>query len=343
MKIKLLSLCLSALLCNMLPAVSYATSENLLPDTIPSVVSNDVVPKDIVPKDIAPNAVAPDLSQSALQTLQWQPINTHATQTVVLNSTSQKLNNGDIHGAVAAFTLPANQGSLEITLNSMIKDKQVYAPNVLVLDEQLRPAAFYPSHYFRYQQPGIMSTDRIEGVLKLTPALGQQKIYLLVYTTDADLQASTKMVNPAKAYAQGVGNAVPNIPDPIARHTETGTLTLKVKSERDAGNVLIGQIFSTPAQSSATVQQPVTVGSTIDSRPAASILPTKTTPKTPPQPTTVAKKPVLNDTEQYFNDAIKKAIRNGDIDKALKLLDEAEHLGSPTARETFIKMIKNKG
>ncbi|PHM38938.1 maltose operon protein MalM [Xenorhabdus mauleonii] len=323
MKKKLLSLCLSALLCNTLPAVSFATSEGLQPDTASSV--------------------APALSQSTLQALQWQPINTSATQTIALNSMSQQLNSGDIHGPIAAFSLPANQGSLDITLTSLIKDKQVYSPNVIVLDEQLRPAAFYPSSYFGYQKPSIMSVDRLEGALKLTPALGQQKIYLLVYTTRADLKASTQMVDPAKAYAQGVGNAVPNIPDPVARHTETGTLTLKVKSEHDAGNILIGQIFATPAQTSAPVQQPVTVGSTIDSKSAASILPPKATSETLSQPITVAKKSVLNDTEQYFNDAIKKAIRNGDIDKALKLLDEAERLGSPTARETFIKMIKDKG
>ncbi|MDX7992131.1 maltose operon protein MalM [Xenorhabdus sp. Reich] len=317
MKTKLLSLCLSALICNMLPAVSYATSESAVLDTASSV---------------APNIIAPNLSQSALQALQWQPVNTHATQTIDLNGTSQKLNSGDIRGAIAAFALPANQGSLEITLNSLIKDKQVYAPNVLVLDEQLRPAAFYPSHYFRYQQPGIMSIDRLEGVLKLTPALGQQKIYLLIYTTHTDLQTSTEMVDPAKAYAQGIGNAVPNIPDPIARHTEAGTLTLKVKSERDAGNILIGQVFSTPSQ------QPVTVGSTQ----ATSTSPIKTAPVAIPQSTLSTEKPVLNDTEKYFNDAIKKAINNGDIDKALKLLNEAERLGSPTARKTFIKMIKNK-
>ncbi|AOM42053.1 maltose operon protein MalM [Xenorhabdus hominickii] len=315
MKTKLLSLCLSALLCNMIPAVSYATSDTIVPDT--------TVP--------AASTTAPSLSISALQKLQWQPINTHDTQTIILNSTSQQFNDGDIRGAVAAFALSANQGPLEITLNSLIKDKQVYSPNVLVFDEQLRPAAFYPSHYFRYQQAGIMSVDRLEGVLKLTPALGQQRIYLLVYTTRADLQDFTQMVDPAKAYAQGVGNAMPNIPDPTAHHTELGTLTLKVKSERDAGNILIGQIFSPPTS------KPVIVGST-----QAISKPTITPSADLSQSAVFTVKPVLNDTEQYFNDAITKAISNGDIDKALKLLNEAERLGSPTARETFIQKIKDK-
>lgn len=33
----------------------------------------------------------------------------------------------------------------------------------------------------------------------------------------------------------------------------------------------------------------------------------------------------------------------GDVDKALKLLDEAERLGSKSARSTFISSVKGKG
>ncbi|CDG22802.1 Maltose operon periplasmic protein [Xenorhabdus poinarii G6] len=314
MKKKLLSLCLCAVLCNVTPAVSHAASGIVLSDT---TASDTVMTGEANPDIATSNALVPTLPLPILQKLHWQPINIHSTQTIILNDSSQQLNDGDIRGAIAAFALPANQGSLEITLNSLIKDKQAYSPNVLVLDEQLRPAAFYPSHYFRYQQPGMMSTDRLEGTLKLTPTLGQQQIYLLIYTTLADLKNATHMVAPAKAYAKGVGNSVPDIPDPIARHTETGTLTLKVKTERDAGNIMVGQIFST----STATPKPVTVGST--------------------QATSTHSKPVLNDTEQYFNEAIKSAISHGNIDKALKLLNEAEHLGSPTARETFINTIKS--
>jgi hypothetical protein len=73
-------------------------------------------------------------------------------------------------------------------------------------------------------KPGVMSSDRLEGVMRLTPALGQQKIYVLVFTTPQDLQQTTKLIDPAKAYAKGTGNAVPDIPDPIAKHVTDGTL-----------------------------------------------------------------------------------------------------------------------
>ncbi|HBH16212.1 MAG TPA: maltose operon protein MalM, partial [Leclercia adecarboxylata] len=87
---------------------------------------------------------------------------------------------------------------------------------------------------------------------------------------------------------------------------------------------------------------PVTVGNT------AAPAPVYAAPAAAPAPVAApvaAKKaePVLNDTETYFNQAIKQAVAKGDVDKALKLLDEAERLGSTTARSTFISSVKGKG
>ncbi len=297
MKKNLLSLCLSLSLLAAAPAVVNAAQ-------------NDA-------------NTAPAIASQTLRNLSWTPLVPPVTQDVTLGMSSAKINQGQIQGAVAAFALPADRGSLEITLTSIATGKTVYAPNVLVLDEQMRPAAFYPSSYFPYEKPGIVSSDRLEGTLKLTPALGQKQIYLLVYTTRNDLDATTQMVNPAKAYAAGVGNAVPDIPDPVARHTPTGTLSLKVTAEQKAGNVMIGQIFP----SSAPTAAPVVVGSTQAPAPA---------PAAPAKPS----EPMLDDSDAWFNESIKKAVKAGDVDKALKLLDEAERLGSKTARKTFIESVK---
>ncbi|NMC23913.1 MAG: maltose operon protein MalM [Serratia sp.] len=295
MRKNLLSLCLSLSLMGAVPAVAYAAQ-------------NDA-------------NTAPAISSQTLRNLSWTPLVPPVTQDVTLGTSSVQINQGDIQGAVGAYSLPADRGSLEITLTSIATGKTLYAPNVLVLDEQMRPAAFYPSSYFPYQKPGIVSSDRLEGTLKLTPALGQKQIYLLVYTTRQDLAGTTQMTNPAKAFAAGVGNAVPDIPDPIARHTPTGTLSLKVSAEQRTGNVMIGQIFPSSTALAAT---PVVVGNT---QPAAAA---------PAKPS----EPMLSDSESYFNEAIKKAVKAGDVDKALKLLDEAERLGSKTARKTFIESVK---
>lgn len=313
MKKSLVALCLSAGLFASAPGISLA----------------DV---NIVPQN---TTAAPTIPTAALQQLTWTPVDQSKTQATQLAAAGQRLDVAGITGPVAAYSVPANIGELTLTLTSEVnKQTSVFAPNVLILDQNMTPSAFFPSSYFTYQEPGVMSADRLEGVMRLTPALGQQKLYVLVFTTDKDLQQTTTLLDPAKAYAKGVGNAVPDIPDPIARHTTDGLLKLKVKTS-SSSSVLVGPLFGSSGPG------PVTVGNT--AAPAVTYAaPAAAVAAPAPQP---AKKsePMLNDTESYFNQGIKDAVAKGDVDKALKLLDEAERLGSKSARSTFISSVKGKG
>ncbi|HCB3586905.1 maltose operon protein MalM [Citrobacter koseri] len=311
MKKSLVALCLSAGLLASAPGISLA----------------DV---NYVPQN---TSAAPAIPTSALQQLTWTPVDQSSTQSTQLSTGGQRLDVAGITGPVAAYSVPANIGELTLTLSSEVnKQTSVFAPNVLILDQNLTPSAFFPSSYFTYQAPGVMSADRLEGVMRLTPALGQQKLYVLVFTTNNDLQQTTTLLDPAKAYAKGVGNAVPDIPDPIARHTTDGLLKLKVKTN-SSSSVLVGPLFGSSGPG------PVTVGNT--AAPATAY----TAPAVAAPAPAPAKKsePMLNDTESYFNNAIKDAVAKGDVDKALKLLDEAERLGSTSARSTFISSVKGKG
>ena len=308
MKKSLVALCLSVGLMACVPAVSFA----------------DV---NFVPQN---TSAAPSIPASALQQLTWTPVDQSKTQTTKLAVAGQTLNVPGISGPVAAYSVPANIGELNITLTSEVeKQAAVYAPNVLILDQNMTPSAFFPSSYFTYLEPGVMSSDRLEGVMRLTPALGQQKIYVLVFTTPQDLQQTTKLIDPAKAYAKGTGNAVPDIPDPIAKHVTDGTISQKVKTSTGS-SVLVGPLFGSSGPG------PVTVGNTA--------APAYSAPVAAPAPAPAAKtEPMLDDTETYFNNGIKQAVAKGDIDKALKLMNEAERLGSKSARSTFISSVKGKG
>lgn len=327
MKKSLLVLCLSAGLLASLPPFALA----------------DI---NIVPQD---TSAAPAIQASALQQLTWTPVNIGKSQTTTLATTGQTLNVPGLSGPVAAWSVPANAGELTITLTSdASKDRTLFAPNVLVFDQAMRPAAYFPGRHFTYREPGVMSADRLEGTLRLTPALGQQKLYLLAFTTESDLRQTTKMTDPAKAYAKGTGNAVPDIPDPIARHVTDGKLTLKVKSAT-GGSILVGPLFGSSDNSPVTVSNTATP---VYSAPAPVSAPTSAPVAAPTAATGTAvvapapaakSEPMLNDTERYFNQAIKQAIARGDVDKALKLLNEAERLGSTSARSVFISSVKGKG
>jgi maltose operon protein len=313
MKKSLVALCLSAGLFASAPGISLA----------------DV---NIVPQN---TTAAPSIPTAALQQLTWTPVDQSKTQSSPLATAGQRLDVAGITGPVAAYSVPANIGELTLTLSSEVnKQTSVFAPNVLILDQNMTPSAFFPSSYFTYQEPGVMSADRLEGVMRLTPALGQQKLYVLVFTTDKDLQQTTTLLDPAKAYAKGVGNAIPDIPDPIARHTTDGLLKLKVKTS-SSSSVLVGPLFGSSGPG------PVTVGNT--AAPAVTyVAPAAAVASPAPQPVKKSE-PMLNDTESYFNQGIKDAVAKGDVDKALKLLDEAERLGSKSARSTFISSVKGKG
>ncbi|BBR60987.1 MULTISPECIES: maltose operon protein MalM [Enterobacteriaceae] len=312
MKKSLVALCLSAGLMASVPGISLA----------------DV---NYVPQN---TSAAPTIPTSALQQLTWTPVDQSKVQSTQLATGGQSLNVPGITGNVAAYSVPANIGELTLTLTSEVnKQTNVFAPNVLILDQNMTPSAFFPSSYFTYQAPGVMSADRLEGVMRLTPALGQQKLYVLVFTTEKDLQQTTTLLDPAKAYAKGTGNAVPDIPDPVAKHITDGLVKLKVKTN-SSSSVLVGPLFGSSGPA------PVTVGNTAApaySAPAAA-------PVAAPAPAPAAKaEPMLDDTESYFNNGIKQAVAKGDIDKALKLMNEAERLGSKSARSTFIGAVKGKG
>ena len=120
-----------------------------------------------------------------------------------------------------------------------------------------------------------------------------------------------------------------------------GQLKLKV-STNSTSSVLVGPLFGSSGPG------PVTVGNTaapVYAAPAvAPAAAPAAAPAVAPAPAPAKKsEPVLTDTEAYFNQAIKQAVAKGDVDKALKLLDEAERLGSTTARSTFISSVKGKG
>ncbi len=320
MKKSLVAICLSAGLLVSVPAVTLA-NVNFVPQN---------------------TTTAPAIPASALQQLAWTPVDQSHTQTTQLATTGQRLDVPGISGPVAAYSVPANIGELYITLTSEVeKQTSVFAPNVLILDQNMTPAAYFPSEYFTYQEPGVMSADRLEGMMRLTPALGQQKIYVLVFTTDKDLQQTTKLLDPAKAYAKGTGNAVPDIPDPLARHTTDGTLKLKVKTSTSS-SVLVGPLFGSSGPGPVTVGNTAAPATAYAAPATAYATPVAGAPTAAPAPAAKSE-PILNDTESYYNQAIKQAVDKGDVDKALRLLNEAERLGSTSARKTFISSVKGKG
>ncbi len=145
----------------------------------------------------------------------WTPADQSKTQSVDLTTGGQRLDVPGIVGPVAAWSVPANIGELTPTLDSELnKHKQIFAPNVLILDQNMTPAAFFPSNYFTYQQPGVMTAGPPPGRRDAPdPGAGPAKALCAgVYHTEKDLQQTTTPLDPAKAWRQRRRQCGPGYP-----------------------------------------------------------------------------------------------------------------------------------
>ncbi|PSJ47541.1 maltose operon protein MalM [Zobellella endophytica] len=245
----------------------------------------------------------PAIGQQQLAALHWQPLAPTAHERIVLDAASPRLDTGLGEGPVAAFALPADRGTLDITLHSLVSERhQVFAPNVLILDERLQPAAFYPSEAFPFASGRLLQADRLEGHITLTPMPGQQRVYMLVFTRAEDLARVTLMPHPAKVHARALGNQPPAIADVPVVHRPAGTLGLRLVAEQRQGVTPLGVSPSVAAERAAVAP--------------------------------------LAETESYFLRAIRTAVAAGDIDQALSLLAEAERLGVTRARAGFVEAVQ---
>ena len=98
-----------------------------------------------------------------------------------------------------------------------------------------------------------------------------------------------------------------------------------------------GQPSAPPAPASATASQSPGAATAPPAPVAPGAVPAL---PAPPPPSAAPPAPV---SETMFNDAIRRAVAAGEIDRALRLLEEAERLGSQSARPAFIDAIEGAG
>lgn len=266
------------------------------------------------------------INSTALAQIQWQDVPFSQTVKTILTEQQKQAFTAQFAGVaspVAAYRIPANQGTLEIEIESPVIDQTLFVPTAVVLDGNFNVAATYPSSSFKLQEEGGLKGNRLSAELNLTPAMNQDYIYLLIYTTQQDLAKTTMMPHPAKLYAKATSRQPPAINDIEVAHSLNGQVQINVSSAN--GTKFIG--LPTEIFSSNKASTPV-------GKPAAS-------------PATVAQNPnavvtaVDKDTEAYFNQAVIKALKAKDVNKALNLVNEAEKLGLKSPRQIFLKNVNS--
>ncbi|WP_280541163.1 MalM family protein [Chromohalobacter sp. 11-W] len=150
-----------------------------------------------------------------------------------------------------AFELPRTRGPLTFKLTSTIANDQVFAPTVLILDEDFQPTQRVASDKFDYLSPNGFAGARLGATFDITP--GPDAAYMVVYSNEAARQGTTQYESAEKVYARVRGLALPPGPDPIAEHTATGNVTLESES-RETGGGLLTPILGTRSHADSVTE-----------------------------------------------------------------------------------------
>ncbi|MGY6038113.1 MalM family protein [Aeromonas sp. AE23HZ002T15] len=233
----------------------------------------------------------------------------------------------------AAYRLPTNTGNLAITLASQVS-KTVLVPKVIMLDSQFKVTRVLGESVFTYQPAHLLDNDRIEGKVfidRSMPGNPAAETYMVVYAPADELAGSTTILHPAKAFARANHTVEPDIADPVIPHSPWGLVQIKtVDMAKGQGieAVFKPEYSDKVAMSQAKPATTAVAATAATATTAAVVAPSKPAPA------------MLSETEAFYNSQIEKAVKAGDIDKAMQLVSEAERAGSTKAKSVFIDAVK---
>ncbi|WP_182026016.1 MalM family protein [Vibrio rotiferianus] len=240
-----------------------------------------------------------------LSELQSVKMKLPSSAVVDITSQSQVLRYKDIDSRVAVFELPADRGEFAIKITSLIEDT-AFVPRAIIVDKNGKEIESYSKAEFEYTKPRLHLGNRLVAEKDFFPPVGLDSVYLIVYTDQAELGGFTDVIHPARLDAEARGNYLPEVKDIPVPNSDTG------KIEVSLDRVSFFSINSSETKSTAA---PVAAKSVETVQP---------------------------ETQNYYHNAIKSAVKADDIPKALSLLDEAKALGIEGVQEVFVKAVNNK-
>lgn len=250
---------------------------------------------------------------------------------------------------VKAFRIPDPRTGYGIVIESLLWNDQFFAPQLVVLNRDFQAVELIPPSAFTYMPAKGMDGDRLQYTLNLPPETGAA--YLLLTTTTEALSGSTQYVHPARAYAKAQSLADPGVPDPFATHSPVGVVEIEIGSgyltpqteQKDFVESWLASFWGTsePAATKPSLVDAEAIARSVpdSSSPVIASAAVVTTAAAAPV-ATAAPGTMMAETEAMYNQMITQAVAGRDIDKAMKLVEEAERAGSASARKTFVEEVK---
>jgi maltose operon protein len=250
---------------------------------------------------------------SGIDQLPFQPLEAGFTGDVLIDTQAPAYSFETGKSFFRAFALPAGGPSFEIRLYSQA-GSSVLAPNAMLLDSRMRPTRLLDADDFVYVPPTGLKGDSLDARIRIDrsqPEHPGNERYLILYTSDAQMAGQTVLQHPAKAYAKAAGNEPPSIPDPVAKHSPVGVIRLVMIPDSAAGSTAKGYV---PGYSIGQ-----DMGNELPSTPAPAVLP---------------------ETAAYYRQAIDAALAQKDLERALRLADEAARVGDTQAKQHLLQRIE---
>ncbi|ENY72511.1 maltose operon periplasmic protein [Aeromonas diversa CDC 2478-85] len=227
---------------------------------------------------------------------------------------------------VAAFRLPANSGDLRITVEGVI-EKSMFNPTVMMLDSRFKVTRKLGKDVFKYEPARMLKGDRVEAVFTVDRSYvgnPNNETYMIIYTDPKGLDETTTIMSQAKLMAKSLSVVDYGVKDPVIPHSPWGVVNLSV--EDLSGNKTDSNYYKPVYQDAIDANAPV-----VNESPNKLVVPLAAS---------ASKPAMLGETDAFYRTQIGNAVKAGDIEKAMKLVDEAERAGSTSARKTFVDAVR---
>lgn len=248
-----------------------------------------------------------DICCAAMSEFYWTQLDSTDNIEFELNDASPIWHFSQGNSRFAAFELDPKSKMVEVTLRSYMTEKQVLAPQVIALDETFNVVQTFGLDQFDTLYGDALRQNRYQTTLQLD---AEKTPYFVVYTANSDVGQQVVIPHPAKVRAIRSSAPLPMVTDLKYVHAFTGKLDIEVTT----------QSLRSHAKSSQ---------------------------KQASKPAPIVKKQAVvtaaqSGTVEYYTNAIKQAVDQNDIAKALALLEEAKALNIEQAQQVFIDAVNKK-
>lgn len=277
-----------------------------------------------------------------LSGLRYQPLNTKDNPFFKLDANAQAFAFSTGKSLLQAFVIPDELERATLTIEA-IAGATVFVPTVLILNRDFRVNRAIDSRNFKYTPGGFMEPQRLRGKVYLDRRPGSEladEKYLIVFTTDQDLGGSTRMMSEAKLFARAHGLKTSGLPDPVVKHAATGVFRMGVGDLETAA--LTTDRYHKQQKGANRYLDPAAVKANRTTEQGRARRGAKPRAQAAATSTRAAADPMLKETQTMYDRMIRESVGLGDMDRAWRLVEEAERAGSTTARPTFVSAVENK-